>query len=47
VTLGAVVLASTVTIGPEWQVSLHRRWANSLHTHTWGSGLAAMKANRM
>jgi hypothetical protein len=47
VSLGAVVLASSVTIGPRWQVSLHRRWAGSLHTHTWGSGLQAMKVNRM
>ena len=47
VLLGAVVLASTVTIGPGWRVSLQKRWADSLHTHTWGSGYQAMKVNRM
>jgi len=45
--LGAVVLASTVAIGPDGRIALQQRWAGSVHTHTWGSGLAAMKANRM
>ena len=26
---------------------LHNRWKNSVHTHTWGAGIAAMKANRL
>jgi hypothetical protein len=47
VSLGLVVLASAISIGPDGKVSFHRRWAGSLHTHTWGSGVEAMKVNRM
>jgi hypothetical protein len=42
-----IVLASTITIGPGARVGLSYRWRNSVHTHTWGSGLEAMKPNRL
>ncbi len=46
-TLGLVVLASTIAIGPGWTVALQSRWKDGLHTHTWGSGYEANKTNRM
>ena len=45
--LAAIVLMSAVAIGPSGRPRLHSRWKNILHRHTWGSGLEAMKANRM
>ena len=45
--LGAIVLVSAVTVSPTGMPQLHRRWKNSVHRHTWGAGIAAMKANRM
>ena len=47
VSLGAIVLVSSITIGPGWRIALHGRWRNSVHTHTWGSGMEAQKNNRM
>jgi hypothetical protein len=41
--LGTIVLISAVVISPNG----HNRWKNSVHTHTWGAGYLAMKANRM
>ena len=46
-TLGAIVLVSAVTISPSGIPRIHPRWKNSVHTHTWGAGVLAMKANRM
>ncbi len=47
VALGTIVLISTVAISPSGLPRRHRRWENSVHTHTWGAGILAMKANRM
>ena len=47
VALGAIVLVSSVTIGPGWRIALHGRWRDSVHTHTWGAGWLAQKSNRM
>ena len=44
--LAAIVLASSVSIGPGPRVLLHSRWKQSAHTFTWGAGIAAMKQNR-
>jgi Bacterial membrane protein YfhO len=41
--LGAIVLISALFVSP----SGNNRWKNSVHRHTWGSGIEAMKANRM
>jgi hypothetical protein len=46
-TLAAIVVVSAVAFGPAGRPRLHSRWKNSLHRHTWGAGLAAMRANRM
>jgi hypothetical protein len=46
-TLAAIVVVSAVAFGPGGRPRLHSRWKNSLHRHTWGAGLAAMRANRM
>jgi hypothetical protein len=45
-TLASIVLASSVSIGPGARIAPHRRWERSVHTFTWGAGLAAMKENR-
>jgi hypothetical protein len=45
-TLAAIVVFSTVWIGPGPQFSLQSRWRNSFHRFTWGAGVAAMKENR-
>jgi hypothetical protein len=45
--LAAIVVVSAVSVGPSGRPRLHSRWTNSLHRHTWGSGLEAMRANRM
>jgi hypothetical protein len=42
-----IVLASTIAVGPDGRIGLSYRWRNSVHTHTWGSGLEAMKPNRL
>ncbi len=47
VALGAIVLISAVVIGRSGLPRRHNRWTNSVHTHTWGAGASAMKANRM
>ena len=44
--LGAIVLASIFTLGPDRRITLQRRWTDSVHTHTWGAGLLAMKLYR-
>ena len=44
--LASIVLASSVSIGPGAKIAPHRRWKQSVHTFTWGAGLAAMKENR-
>ena len=41
--LGALVLVSAMIVGPNG----NSRWVNSVHRHTWGAGIAAIKANRM
>ena len=41
--LAAIVLISALFVGPNG----YNRWKNSVHRHTWGSGIEAMKANRM
>jgi hypothetical protein len=45
--LAAIVIVSTVAVGPGGVPRLHGRWKNSVHRHTWGSGIEAMRANRM
>jgi hypothetical protein len=45
--LAGIVLASVVSVGPNGRPGVHNRWKNSFHRHTWGAGVAAMKANRM
>jgi Bacterial membrane protein YfhO len=49
--LGAIVLISplisVVDVGRSGVPRVHNRWENSVHRHTWGAGIAAMKANRM
>ena len=45
--LAGIVLASIVSVGPDGRLGLHTRWKNGFHRHTWGAGVAAMKANRM
>jgi hypothetical protein len=47
IALGAIVLISTIGIGPNWLPGLSGRWKKSVHQHTWGAGQEAMKANRM
>jgi hypothetical protein len=32
--------------GPVPRIALYNRWKGSIHTFTWGAGIAAMKANR-
>jgi hypothetical protein len=44
--LGAIVLASIFTFGPDRRITLQRRWTNSVHPHTWGAGIQAMKEYR-
>ena len=44
--LGTIVLASVFTRGSEGGITLQTRWTDSVHTHTWGAGIAAMKENR-
>ena len=44
--LGAIVLASVFTVGSDGRITLQARWTDSVHTHTWGAGVAAMKENR-
>jgi hypothetical protein len=44
--LAAIVLASTVSVSPAKKLTLQKRWKDSVHTFTWGSGEAAMKRNR-
>jgi hypothetical protein len=46
VMLVAIVLVSAIQIGPRGRITSHRRWKDSIHTHTWGSGYEAMRANR-
>ena len=45
--LALIVILSAVAIGPGGRPRLHTRWKNGVHQHTWGAGIAAMKANRM
>jgi hypothetical protein len=45
-TLVAIVILSTVRIGPGPQFSFQSRWTHSVHRFTWGAGLAAMKETR-
>jgi Bacterial membrane protein YfhO len=44
--LGTTVLISAVAISPNGVPRRHSRWKDSVHTHTWGAGYLAMKANR-
>ncbi len=44
--LFAIVVVSIPTLGANGRPTLQSRWRGSVHTHTWGSGLAAMRANR-
>jgi hypothetical protein len=44
--LGAIVLVSAIGIGPGFRPVIHRRWGDSFHTFTWGSGFQAMRPNR-
>lgn len=44
--LASIVLASSFTIGPRWKITPQRRWRGSVHTFTWGAGIAGMKQNR-
>jgi Bacterial membrane protein YfhO len=46
VLLAAIVLVSVVDIDPSGRLTIHRRWRNSIHTHTWGSGIEAMRETR-
>jgi hypothetical protein len=45
--LGAIVLVSTIAIGPGGRIFIQSRWRDSVHTHTWGAGILAQKSNRM
>ena len=45
--LGAIVVVSAVPIDRSPIFPINSRWINSTHRHTWGAGVAAMKANRM
>jgi hypothetical protein len=45
--LAGIVLVSTVGIDATGWPGLHSRWKNSVHRHTWGAGIAAIRANRM
>jgi hypothetical protein len=47
IALGGIVLVSAVGTGPVRLPTLHARWKESVHQHTWGAGLKAMKRNRM
>jgi hypothetical protein len=42
-----VIDAVTSIVGHTRTPRLNNRWKNSVHTHTWGAGILAMKANRM
>jgi hypothetical protein len=42
-----VIDAVTSIVGHTRMPRLNNRWKNSVHTHTWGAGILAMKANRM
>lgn len=44
--LFAILLASIPTLGPNGRPAIQSRWRDSVHPHTWGSGLEAMKVNR-
>ena len=45
-TLALIIALSAIPIGPGGRLAIPRRWKNSVHQHTWGAGIAAMKANR-
>ncbi|MGP0069364.1 MAG: YfhO family protein [Isosphaeraceae bacterium] len=45
--LVAIVLASIFTVGPGRRILIQERWRESVHTHTWGSGMQAQKGYRM
>jgi hypothetical protein len=45
--LVAIVLVSTIRIGPGWRIVIQGRWRESAHTHTWGAGKEAQKNYRM
>jgi hypothetical protein len=44
--LMAIILASTITLGPGRRPTIQSRWDGSFHRFTWGAGIEAMKANR-
>ncbi len=45
-TLGAIVLVSTIGLSERGTPQLAGRWKSSVHQHTWGAGREAMKENR-
>ena len=45
--LGVIVFASTFALSRDGRIRLQERWRESVHTHTWGSGMLAQKSHRM
>ena len=45
-TLAAIVVVSTIQIGPGPGLFIQSRWKDSFHRFTWGAGVEAMKQNR-
>jgi hypothetical protein len=45
-TLALIIALSAIPIGPGGRLATPSRWKGSVHQHTWGAGIAAMKANR-
>jgi hypothetical protein len=45
-TLALIIALSAIPIGPGGRLTTPSRWKGSVHQHTWGAGIAAMKANR-
>lgn len=45
-TLVLIIALSAIPIGPGGRLATPSRWKDSVHQHTWGAGIAAMKANR-
>ena len=45
-TLALIIALSAIPIGPGGRLGIPSRWKGSVHQHTWGAGIAAMKANR-
>jgi hypothetical protein len=45
-TIVAIIVVSSIDLGPGPRLTLNSRWRDSVHRHTWGAGILAMKEHR-